>query len=523
MNIKRFLPNQRFAIVFVILAAFWVYSIVFPDFGFAQNDSDATPAHETHEMEQVPANVTTDETEPGDIQAHMPEGAAEHGGEGEAGSAHGSSEVSDVLLGLIIILLAAKIGGDLVERVKQPAVLGELIIGMIIGNMALLGNYLPDVSSLPPDSLTHYFINLVYMFEPMKHSVTLEVLAEIGVIILLFQVGLESTVDEMMKVGVTSFMVATFGVIAPFFLGWGVGAWFLPHESIYVHVFIGATLTATSVGITARVLKDMGKVQTKEAKIILGAAVIDDIMGLVILAVVAGIITAAGTGGELSSMGIFFIVAKAIGFVVGALIIGRLISPHLFKIGFKMHVGGMLLSIGLLICFVFAWVANLIGLAPIVGAFAAGLVLEKIYYKDYTDDGQHSVDELIEPIAIFLVPIFFVRMGMMVQLETFGHLDILLFAGVMTLAAIIGKQACSLAIFDKTINRAAVGLGMIPRGEVGLIFAGIGAKLYLDGEPVISGGTFSAVVIMVIVTTLVTPPFLKFSMLRGAGKKKITA
>lgn len=481
-----------------MLALMWISTIVFPNFGFAQIETD-TPTDTTAEIEQAPESIMP---ENGLHDKPDVTGTAEttgHGDGEESAGGHGSSEVSDVLLGLIIILLAAKIGGDLVERVKQPAVLGELIIGMIIGNLALVG---------------------VDMFEPMKHSITLEVLAEIGVIILLFQVGLESTVDEMMKVGVTSFMVATFGVIAPFFLGWGVGAWFLPEESIYVHVFIGATLTATSVGITARVLKDIGRIQTRESKIILGAAVIDDIMGLVILAVVAGIITAASGGGELSSLGVFIIVAKALGFVVGALILGRLISPHLFKIGFKMHVGGMLLSIGLLICFVFAWVANLIGLAPIVGAFAAGLVLEKIYYKDYTDKGQHSVDELIEPIAIFLVPIFFVRMGMMVQLETFGDVSILLFAAVMTIAAIIGKQACSLAIFDKTLNRAAVGLGMIPRGEVGLIFAGIGAKLMLDGEPVISGGTFSAVVIMVIVTTLVTPPFLKFSLLRGESKKK---
>lgn len=416
------------------------------------------------------------------------------------GEGHGSSEVSEVLLGLIVILLAAKIGGDLVERFKQPAVLGELILGMVIGNLALVG---------------------IDIFEPFKHSATLEVLAEIGVIILLFEVGLESTIGEMMKVGMASFMVATFGVVAPFFLGWGVGAWFLPHESIYVHIFIGATLTATSVGITARVLKDIGKIATKEAKIILGAAVIDDIMGLVILAVVAGIIAAASGGGGLSSGGVFFIVFKAVAFVVGALVIGRIISPFIFQAGSKMKVKGVLLSLALMICFSLAFLANLIGLAPIVGAFAAGLILESVHYKVYTERGEKSVDELIAPIAAFLVPIFFVRMGMMVQLETFGQMDILFFAAIMTIAAILGKQACSLAIFDKGINRIAIGLGMIPRGEVGLIFAGIGAKLMLDGHPVISGGTFSAVVIMVIVTTLVTPPFLKISMLRDEPKEII--
>jgi Kef-type K+ transport system membrane component KefB len=411
---------------------------------------------------------------------------------------HGSQEVSNVLLGLIIILLAAKIGGDLVERFKQPAVLGELIIGMLIGNLYVVG---------------------IDVFEPFKHSITLEVLAEIGVIILLFEVGLESTIGEMMKVGLASFMVATFGVVAPFFLGWGVGAWFLPDESIYVHIFIGAALTATSVGITARVLQDIGKSRTREAKIILGAAVIDDIMGLVILAVVAGIITAASGGGGLSSGGIFFIVFKAVVFIIGALVLGKFLSPFIFKASSRLKVEGVLLSTALLICFTLAYLANLIGLAPIVGAFAAGLILENVHYKVYTDRGEHHIEELIKPIAIFLVPIFFVRMGMMVQLETFGQVEILLFAGVMTIAAIIGKQACSLAIFDKTINRLSIGLGMIPRGEVGLIFAGIGAKLMLNGTPVISGGTFSAVIIMVIITTLVTPPFLKLSLLRGEKKK----
>ena len=410
-----------------------------------------------------------------------------------------SSEVADVLLGLIVILLSAKLGGDLLERFKQPAVLGELIIGMVIGNLSLIG---------------------IDAFEPFKQSLTLEVLAEIGVIILLFEVGLESSLSEMMKVGVTSFMVATFGVIAPFFLGWGVAIWFLPEESIYVHIFIGATLTATSVGITARVLQDIGKIKTAEAKIILGAAVIDDIMGLVILAVVVGIINAATHGGEgISSLDVLMIVGKAVGFVIGSIIIGIWIMPRIFKVGSKLKVKGVLLSTALLVCFLLAYIASEIGLAPIVGAFAAGLILDRVQYQDFTHKGEHFIDELIKPIGIFLVPIFFVRMGMMVELITFTHTAILAFAGVMTLAAIAGKQACALAIFDKTTNRLAVGLGMIPRGEVGLIFAGIGAKMMIGNERVIAPGTFSAVVIMVIVTTLVTPPLLKVSLLKGERKK----
>ncbi|RKX19698.1 MAG: cation:proton antiporter, partial [Candidatus Zixiibacteriota bacterium] len=417
---------------------------------------------------------------------------------GESGG-HGGPVLS-VLIEIVVILLAAKLGGDIFERFSQPAVLGELIIGMIIGNLHLVG---------------------FDGFEFFKNDLILEVLAELGVIILLFEVGLESTVKEMMKVGLASFMVATFGVIAPFFLGWGVGAWFLPQESIYVHIFIGATLTATSVGITARVLKDIGKIQTKESKIILGAAVIDDIMGLIILAVVAGIITAvsSGSGDGISSVAILWIISKAVLFIVGAIVLGGIILPHFFNLAFKLKGKGVLLSFSLLVCFLLSYIAGQIGLAPIVGAFAAGLILEEIHFTKFRERGDHGIEELIEPISVFLVPIFFVRMGMMVDLTTFGHVEILGFAAVMTIAAILGKQVCSLAIFDKTTNRIAIGLGMIPRGEVGLIFAGIGAKLMLDGHPVVSSSTYSAVVIMVIVTTLVTPPALKISMLRGEKKK----
>ena len=420
----------------------------------------------------------------------------------EAGEGHGGP-VLEILIQLIVILLAAKLGGDVFERFNQPSVLGELVIGMVIGNLHLLG---------------------LSFFDGYINNLTLEILAEIGVIILLFQVGLESSVREMMKVGLASFMVAIFGVVAPFFLGWGVGYLFLPTESIFVHIFIGATLTATSVGITARVLKDIGKIKTREAKIILGAAVIDDILGLVILAVVAGVITAVNSGGEgVGSITILWIIAKAVLFVVGAIVIGSFVMPQYFKFAIRLKVKGVFLSFCLLVCFLLSYLAGVIGLAPIVGAFAAGLILDEVHFKQFRERGEHSIEELIEPIAIFLVPVFFVRMGMMVDLTTFAQVEILGFAATLTLAAILGKQVCSLAIFDKTTNRISIGLGMIPRGEVGLIFAGIGAKLMLDGHPVISTATYSAVVIMVIVTTLVTPPALKISLLRGDKAKEALA
>jgi Kef-type K+ transport system membrane component KefB len=455
----RILNKRRTIILLAIIGAYLIYGLAF--------GADAGPGETGH----TATNAEEQESVDG------------HGG-----------PVLEVLLQLVVILLVAKLGGDVFERFGQPAVLGELVVGMIIGNLALLG---------------------IDFFEPFKHALVLEVLAELGVIILLFEVGLESSVREMMQVGLTSFMVAIFGVVAPFFLGWGVGILFLPEASVYVHVFIGATLTATSVGITARVLKDIGRIKSREAKVILGAAVIDDILGLVILAVVAGIIAAAGTdNGGVSSGMILWIIAKAVLFIVGAIIIGDFLLPRFSAAAFRLKVAGVFLSFALLVCFFMAWIAGEIGLAPIVGAFAAGLILDEVHFRQFTEREAHGIEDLIAPISIFLVPIFFVRMGMLVDLSTFAQVEILGFAAVMTLAAIIGKQVCSLAIFDKTINRIAIGLGMIPRGEVGLIFAGIGANLMLEGEPVITTSTYSAVVIMVIVTTLVTPPALKMVLLR---------
>lgn len=402
-------------------------------------------------------------------------------------------EIVSVLFGLILFIVVAKLGGDLMERINQPAVLGELILGVVVGNLVLFG---------------------IHTFEFLKHDQFIEILSEIGVIILLFEVGLENNLKEMLSVGTSAFLVATAGVVAPFLLGWGVAAIFLPGEAVYIHIFIGATLTATSVGITARVIKDIKKIQTKEAKIILGAAVIDDIMGLVVLAIVTGLISAADTGQGINSLSVLFIVAKAITFIVLALVVGIKVMPRIFLAALNLKGQGILLTIALAVCFGLAATAELIGLAGIVGAFAAGVIMEKVHYRGFLERGDHTLEELIYPISIFLVPIFFVRMGLMVDLSTFGNMNVLLFAAVLTVVAIIGKQACSIGIVDKGLNRLSVGVGMIPRGEVGLIFAKIGHGMAIAGIPVISDATYSAVVIMVIVTTLVTPPFLKRSLLK---------
>jgi Kef-type K+ transport system membrane component KefB len=402
--------------------------------------------------------------------------------------------VASIVGGLAVMLLGAKLGGERTIRVKQPAVLGELIAGIVLGNLPFGGA-----------SLVH----------GIAQDETIEVIAGIGAIILLFEAGLESTVGQMLKIGLTSLLVAVLGVAMPFALGWAVSAWLLPGESLYVHAFIGATLTATSVGITARVFRDLGASRTPEARIILGAAVIDDVLGLVILGAVSGAIAAAAQGAPFSVLSVARITLAALVFLIGALTIGVFAAPRLFSIASLLQGRGVLVTLSLSLCFVLAWASSVIGLAPIVGAFAAGLVLEDMHFKDFVSRGERGLEDLIRPISDVLVPIFFVLMGLRTDLGVFVSGASLELAAALIVVAIIGKQACALGVTIPGANRLAVGIGMIPRGEVGLIFASVGAGLTLDGVPVIGPASFSAVVLMVIVTTLVTPPALKWSLERA--------
>jgi Kef-type K+ transport system membrane component KefB len=424
-----------------------------------------------------------------------------------AANTHGLQPM--VLAGLACILVVAKLGGEFFKRIGQPAVLGELAGGIIVGNLVLFG---------------------FTVAEPLKTNEVIGALAEIGVIILLFEVGLQSDLKEMLEVGWSSLLVAALGVVAPFFLGWAVAGYFIPDESRLVHIFIGATLCATSVGITARVFKDLGKLGTREARIILGAAVIDDVLGLMILAVVAGAIKATATGASLSIVDIGLISAKAVGFLIGAIVLGNFVVPRLLRGAGRLESRGVLLTLAVSFCLFLSWVAAKVGLAPIVGAFAAGLVLDEVHYqsiqyKPGRAQKERELQELLHPVSAVLVPIFFVLMGMKVDLRFFGQLNLLGFAMALTLAAILGKQICAAGVLERGANRMAVGLGMIPRGEVGLIFAGIGATLMLPNasgtnEPVIGPATFGAIVIMVIITTLVTPPTLKWSLGRKGARRQ---
>jgi Kef-type K+ transport system membrane component KefB len=198
------------------------------------------------------------------------------------------------------------------------------------------------------------------------------------------------------------------------------------------------------------------------------------------------------------------------------------LSPRFFKLASRLRSGGVLLAAGLACCFALSWLANAIGLAPIVGAFAAGLILEDLHFRDFTDRGEETLEHLVRPLTAFLVPVFFVLMGMRTDLRAFLDPGVLTLAAALTLVAILGKQACSLGVPRGQADRLSVGVGMVPRGEVGLIFANIGAALTIGGRPVIDASTFSAVVVMVIVTTMVTPPALKWSLARAAARAPAT-
>ncbi|HEX5529962.1 MAG TPA: cation:proton antiporter [Methylomirabilota bacterium] len=373
----------------------------------------------------------------------------------------------ELLLGLVVVWLAAKLAGEGMERIGQTAVLGELLAGVVIG----------------PGGL-----GLV------QESEVIHALAELGVLILLFEVGLESDLGGLLRAGPQATLVAVVGVALPFAAGFGVMR-ALGHPPLLA-VFVGATLTATSVGITARVLADLGRLQDGAAAVVLGAAVVDDILGLIILAVVTGV---AQTGG-VSAGSIALLAAKALVFLVVALVLGRRLAPVLIGWIGRLQARGTLIVYSLVFAMALAALADRIGLATIIGAFAAGLVLA-------TTERRAHIEERVKPVADLLVPVFFVTIGMKVEpalLNPFGEGAGLGMALLLTAVAIVSKLATGLAVYRKTVRRWVVGVGMVPRGEVGLIFAGAGLA-----AGVIDGGLYSALVVAVMLTTFVAPPWLK--------------
>lgn len=398
-----------------------------------------------------------------------------------------------ILLTLGVIVLAAKLAGEAARRIGQPAVLGELLAGILLGG-ALLGGPLglPDLAGGDHGS----------------EATVLEALAALGAILLLFEVGLEVQVKELRKVGASSAWVALIGIAASFAIGYGASwalaqawpTWHAADQAIpanLLHVFVGAALTATSVGITARVLSDLGRLASPEARIILGAAVLDDVGGLIILAVVAALVASGGAAIGVGALALT--IGTAVGFLVLGIAVGLPLAPRLFDaLADRVKVTAFPVALAFAFALLVAYAASLAGLADIVGAFLAGLVLAPSRHA-------HAVVEQLRPFASILIGLFFVTLGMKVDLaEVAANAGPVLALGfALTGLAILGKLACGWGVVGRQARRLAVGVGMVPRGEVGLIFAGLGLTTGL-----LANWQYAVLLVMVLLTTVVTPIWL---------------
>ena len=371
-----------------------------------------------------------------------------------------------MIVELLVVLVAAKLAAEVAERLRAPAVLGEIVAGVIVGPAAL---------------------GLVGGGE------TLHFLGELGVILLLLEVGLETDLGELRAVGRASLIVAFVGVALPF-AGGLMGMLALGQDSSAA-VFVGAALTATSVGITARVFGDLRALATIEARTVLGAAVADDVLGLIILTVVVKLTT----GGGVSALDVVVVLGAAVGFLVVATAVSLKATPPAFRLvdRFSRSSGAVLVT-AVALTLALAAVAELAGLAAIIGAFVAGLALAKT-------DRAERVRRDLSPIAAVLVPVFFLQIGIEAELSVFGDPEVLAIAGVLLVVAVVGKIAAAAGMFGSRGDKLLVGLGMLPRGEVGLIFAGIGLA-----EGVLNDDLYAALLVVVLGSTLVTPPVLRW-------------
>ncbi len=417
--------------------------------------------------------------------------------------------LAGVLLSLIVVYLASKLGGEISRKVNLPPVLGELVGGVIVGVSALHLLMFPESGATAADSALMPILQFISggALSPealdsvfTSQSEVLSVLAELGVIILLFEIGLESDLRELTKVGYQAALVAVVGVVVPF-AGGTLALVSLFHTPTIPAIFAGAALTATSIGITSKVLSELGHLKSKEGQIIVGAAVIDDVLGIIVLAVVASL---AKTG-EVDVMNLVYLMVSASAFLLGAIFLGKFFNHAFVSIADKLQTRGKLIIPALVFAFLMAFLANAIHLEAILGAFAAGLVLDET-------DKRKELDQQVLPIADILVPIFFVTVGAKADLTVLNpavaeNREGLVIATVLIAIAILGKLVTGWAVFGQPgINRMAIGVGMIPRGEVGLVFAGIGAASGVLDKPL-----EAAIIIMVILTTFLAPPFLRYA------------
>ena len=386
-------------------------------------------------------------------------------------------DIARLILDLLIVLSAAVLFGELAERLGTPAVLGEIIGGIIIG---------PSV--------------LGWVELSGDRGVSIEVLAQVGVLLLLFLVGMEMDLVDLRRVGGVATAVAVIGVIVPFATGFGVAL--ALGQDTKPAVFIGAALTATSVGITARVFGDLGTLNSEESRIVLGAAVVDDVLGLVILTVVVKSVTgeSVGVGTVLQTLGLAAL------FLVGAGIVGLLIVPHFIRLVNKYALSGStLIVVAFILILGFAAVADQTKLAFIIGAFMAGLAIGRV-------EGHERIVTELGSVGKILMPVFFVSIGIATDLEAMLKPAVLGLAGALFVIAVLGKLVAAYGVGRMPVDRLLIGIGMVPRGEVGLIFASIGlANGVLDAE------AYGGLLLVLLLSTVVTPPLLRYRINKTAA------
>lgn len=427
----------------------------------------------------------------------------------ESDSGHGGVVHFGVVFAMFALVLFVGKIGNFIERYGQPAVIGELLAGVALSALGYFGwDFIAQTTS-----------NEIIAFT-----------ASLGALLLLFSIGLESNLIEMKRVGLNAVLVALIGVFVPFVLGTYVLApIFFSDASANAKLFLGAAMVATSVGITASVFRGLKMIRTRAAQTVLGAAVIDDVLGLIVLAVVS----ALATGGTVTTLSVIAIAAKSFGFLVGALILGSLLAKRISKLFSKLYSGiGMKLTFAIGFALVFGYLAELFGLEPIIGAFAAGLLLDHVHFNSFADPEivndlkaldfkaqkdrdsvlklinkhkQTHVEDLISTISLIFVPVFFVYTGMQIEFGSLLQPRLYVVAIAISIFAILGKVVAGLAAKGSRREKLLVGVSMVPRGEVGLIFAATGKAVgVLDDE------LFSVIVLVVIITTFIAPPLIKW-------------
>jgi Kef-type K+ transport system membrane component KefB len=451
---------------------------------------------------------------------------------------HDADPVATVIFWVTLIFLSSIIGRNIALRLSQPGVLGELLMGVFVGN---LGYYFgmdliyvlregTNIFSITGDVLAgtplasavakiisnpQYASQLTSALggnhgsDLLKVVYVVDVFSRYGVIFLLFLVGAESSLQELRHTGRESLYVALIGVLAPMILGFVVLCLLLPNLSIHADLFIAATLSATSIGITARALGELGLLKMRESKTILGAAMIDDVLGLIILAIVSSLVIS----GAIDFLKVGHIIVSSVLFFSAALLFGSFVLKKLADFFSFFDPWEEKLFISFVFMMGLSWLATCAQLASIIGAFSAGIIIHDGYFRKDKSDPRNAltIRELLSPLEAILAPLFFILIGIQVKLEALIHWQVLFIAFALIVAAIVGKLLSGLGASRKS-DRLLIGIGMLPRGEVGLVFASIGRTL-----GVITDELFSAVILMVIMTTLIAPVWLKIRYVKHAS------